>query len=174
MPFRIENKAPGCIASLKAALFGLPESMVVSATGMHQLNRPGIGEGQLVGGNLSILYAMRGTPYDLDTSGKILFIEDLDELLYHVDRMVMNLKLGGLFDDLAGLVVGSMSEMHDKDPLDPFGLPAEAIIRRALGSRNYPVCFNFPAGHIQDNRALVLGQSTKLNVTPEGATLSVV
>lgn len=172
MPFRIATKSQGCISSLKAALFGDPEDIVVFPGDAHPSNRSGFGEGQLVGGNLSILYALRGTPYDLDTRGKILFIEDLDELLYHADRMVMNLKLGGLFDQLAGLVVGTMTDMHDKDANDPFGLTAEAIIARAVEGRAYPVCYNFPAGHIKDNRALVLGQNTKLKAGPVGATLS--
>jgi muramoyltetrapeptide carboxypeptidase len=135
-------------------------------------NRQGIAEGQLVGGNLSLLFALRGTPYDLDTRGKILFLEDLDELLYHVDRMVMNLKLGGLFQHLAGLVVGGLNDMHDKDAADPFGLTAEAIIARAVEGTSYPICWNFPAGHIAENRALVLGAKAKLSAGPEGAVLS--
>lgn len=172
MPFNIATKGGGCVASLKAALFGEWPGDTLSRTATHELDRPGTGEGELVGGNLSILYALRGTPYDLGTQGKILFIEDLDELLYHVDRMVMNLRLGGLFKDLAGLVVGTMTDMHDKNPADPFGLSAEAIVARAVGQAAYPVCYNFPAGHIADNRALVLGQRAKLNVTREGASLS--
>ncbi len=172
MPFRIGNKSPDCISTLRAALFGVQEEISNTTAGAHPLDRHGSGEGELIGGNLSILYALRGTPCDLDTRGKVLFIEDLDELLYHVDRMVMNLKLGGLFDNLAGLVVGTMTDMHDKDPLDPFGLSAEAIIARAVEGKAYPVCYNFPAGHVKDNRALVLGQRTKLNVGPRGATLS--
>ncbi len=171
MPFHIAAKSPACISSLHAALFGTPEHIEAPAH-PTMLNRPGTAVGELVGGNLSLLYALRGTPYDLDTAGKVLFIEDLDELLYHVDRMVMNLKLGGLFSNLAGLVVGAMSDMHDKDPADPFGLSADAIIARAVEGKDYPVCWNFPAGHIPDNRALIMGAKTKLNVGPAGATLS--
>jgi muramoyltetrapeptide carboxypeptidase len=126
----------------------------------------------LIGGNLSLLYALRGTPYDIDPRGKILFIEDLDELLYHMDRMVQNLRLAGWFKDLAGLIVGGMSDMRDKNPDDPFGKTAEQIIAGALGSSSYPVCYGFPAGHIDDNRALVLGAKVELNVTPDGATLT--
>lgn len=169
MPFHIAEKDPRTVASLHAALFGTPRS--ISSQG-HPLDRPGTAEGVLTGGNLSILYALRGTPYDLDTRGKILFIEDLDELLYHTDRMVMNLKLGGLFDGLAGLVVGTMTDMHDKNPEDPFGLSAEAIVARAVEGRPYPVCYDFPAGHVRDNRALALGQKAKLSVAPGGGTLS--
>ncbi len=174
MPFNISGKSEACISTLKAALFGHPEFISTMGSEAHHLNRLGNSEGVLVGGNVSILYALRGTPYDLDTTGKILFIEDLDELLYHIDRMVMNMKLGGLFDDLAGLVVGTMTDMHDKNPADPFGLTAEAIIARAVEGKGYPVCYDFPAGHITDNRALVMGQKAKLSVTPEGTTLSFV
>jgi muramoyltetrapeptide carboxypeptidase len=171
MPFNIAAKSPGSIASLHAALFGRTET--VSAVPLPTMpNRQGIAEGQLVGGNLSLLFALRGTPYDLDTRGKILFLEDLDELLYHVDRMVMNLKLGGLFQHLAGLVVGGLNDMHDKDAADPFGLTAEAIIARAVEGTSYPICWNFPAGHIAENRALVLGAKAKLSAGPEGAVLS--
>jgi muramoyltetrapeptide carboxypeptidase len=134
--------------------------------------REGTCEGILIGGNLSLLYALRGTPYDIDPRGKILFIEDLDELLYHMDRMVQNLRLAGWFKDLAGLIVGGMSDMRDKNPEDPFGKSAEQIIADALGDTSYPVCFGFPAGHIDDNRALVFGQKAKLSVTTSGATLS--
>lgn len=170
MPFHIAGKSGHCTDSLRNALFGRPDALGPVPT--HPLDRLGQAEGVLVGGNLSILYSLRGTPYDLDTAGKILFIEDLDELLYHVDRMVMNLKLGGLFERLAGLVVGQMSAMRDKDPLDPFGLDAASIIARAVEGKTYPVCYGFPAGHAADNRALVLGQKAKLNVAPESTTLS--
>lgn len=172
MPFHIAAKSPGCTGSLRAALFGQPETIHASTALELSANRYGNGEGVLVGGNLSILYSLRGTPYDLDTTGKILFLEDLDELLYHVDRMVMNLKLGGFFEHLAGLVVGGLSDMHDKNPADPYGEGAEAIVARAVAGKGYPVCFGFPAGHIADNRTLVLGAKAKLNVGPGGTTLS--
>lgn len=170
MPFNIATKSEACIRSLKSALFGPCEA--VSRPGTHPLDRAGTAVGELVGGNLSILYALRGTPYDLDTRGKVLFLEDLDELLYHVDRMVMNLKLGGLFSGLAGLVVGGLSDMRDKDASDPFGLGADAILARAVAGAGFPVCYGMPAGHIADNRALVLGQKVKLSVAATGATLS--
>jgi len=182
MPFMVGAKTPECRESLRAALFGeeyvvsswpnLSRAARVADPALHATNRPGECEGLLVGGNLSLLYALRGTPYDIDPAGKILFLEDLDELLYHVDRMVMNLKLGGWFKDLAGLVIGGMTDMHDKDPADPFGMTAEEIIADAIKGTNYPVCYDFPAGHIADNRPLMLGRKAKLSVTPEGATLS--
>ena len=174
MPFMIGNKSAGCKETLRQALFGETYSIQSEHADEkdRSLARSGECEGQLVGGNLSMLYSLRGTPLDLDPRGKILFLEDLDELRYHADRMVQNLKRGGWFKQLAGLVVGGMSDMRDKDPADPFGMDVEAMIEKAMGDARYPVCFGFPAGHIHDNRALVLGPKAKLSVTHEGATLS--
>jgi len=172
MPFNIDAKTDDARESLRRALFG--EHLDISMRHPEQAppSRTGAGEGVLVGGNLSLLYALRGTPFDIDPTGKILFLEDIDELLYHVDRMVMNLKLSGWFNELAGLIVGGMTDMRDKDPADPFGKTAEQIIADAVGDAPYPVCYGFPAGHIADNRALVMGQKAKLSVTATGATLS--
>jgi muramoyltetrapeptide carboxypeptidase len=179
MPFNIGTKTEQCRESLRAALMQDGSSMAngewVSHPFTHDLptsigtpfTRVGQGEGILIGGNLSLLYALRGTPYDIDPRGKVLFIEDLDELLYHLDRMVQNLRLSGWFKGLAGLIVGGMSDMHDKNPADPFGKTAEQIIADAVGDADFPVCYGFPAGHIDDNRALVLGQKAKLTVTTE-------
>lgn len=168
MPHNLGAKTATTGETLRAALFGEPYAI---GTAGHE-PRPGRCEGPLIGGNLSMLYALRGTPYDIDPRGKILFLEDLDEYLYHVDRMVQNLRLGGWFGALGGLVVGGMSDMHDRNPADPFGRTAEAIIAEAVTPFGYPVCYGFPAGHIADNRALVLGMNAKLSVTPDGATLS--
>lgn len=178
MPFHIGAKTAECRESLRMALFG--EASVVQTTGFGIEAKPviqgpareGQCEGVLVGGNVSVLYSLRGTLYDIDPRGKILFLEDLDELLYHVDRMVQNLRLGGWFKELAGLIIGGLSDMHDKNPQDPFGRTAERILADAIGPVDYPVCFGFPAGHIADNRALIMGTKAKLSVTPEGATLS--
>lgn len=186
MPFNIGAKTEESRETLRAALFTEEYGVVsgewpVTSPGGTSLatrhwplvtHREGTCVGGLIGGNLSLLYALRGTPYDIDPRGGILFIEDLDELLYHVDRMVQNLRLAGWFKGLAGLIVGGMSDMRDKNPEDPFGKSAERIIADALGDTTYPVCFGFPAGHIDDNRALVFGQKAKLSVTANGATLS--
>ena len=125
----------------------------------HSLNREGFAEAQLVGGNLSLLYALTGSNSSLHTKGKILFIEDLDEYLYHIDRMMVSLKRSGKLSDLAGLVVGGMTDM--KDNQIPFGKTAEEIIMDAVKEYNYPVCFNFPAGHIDKNLAVVLGRTVR-------------
>ena len=179
MPFAIGNKTEDCRESLRRALMTSEWSMANSEwvsypfTNDHSpFTRAGSCEGVLIGGNLSILYAMRGTPYDMDPAGKILFLEDLDELRYHMDRMIQNLKHGGWFRDLAGLVVGGLSDMRDKNPEDPFGMEAEQMIAEAVAPYGYPVCYGFPAGHIADNRALVMGAKAKLSVTANGATLS--
>ena len=119
-----------------------------------------------------MLCSLRGTAYDIDPRGNILVLEDLDELLYHVDRMAMNLKLAGWFNDLAGLVVGGMNDMRNRNEADPFGSTAEEIIDHATAGTSYPIAFGMPFGHIADNRALVLGQNAKLSVTENGATLS--
>lgn len=131
----------------------------------HPLNRNGETEAVLIGGNLSILYSLAATNSDIKTDGKILFIEDLDEYLYHIDRMIMNLKRSGKLANLAGLIVGGMSDM--KDNTIAFGKTAEEIIRDAVEEYSYPVCFGFPAGHINDNKALIFGRNIKLNVNEE-------
>lgn len=145
--------------TLRKALFGENLNYTVNA---HPLNRKGAAEAELTGGNLSILYALSGSVSDINTKGKILFIEDLDEYLYHIDRMMLNLKRSGKLNDLAGLIVGGMSDMRDNTV--PFGKTAEEIIFEAVKEYNYPVCFNFPAGHVDRNLALYFGRKVKLKV----------
>lgn len=128
----------------------------------HVLNRKGRTDGVLCGGNLSMLYSLRGTNFDIDTSGKILFIEDVDEYLYHIDRMMMNLNLGEKLSGLNGLIVGEMSEM--KDNTIPFGKTAYEIIAEAVEEYDYPVMYNFPAGHGTTNNAMIFGRKIDLKV----------
>ena len=125
-------------------------------------NRVGEAQGVLVGGNLSLLYALNGSISDLDTNGKILFIEDLDEYLYHVDRMMLCLKRAGKLSGLKGLIVGGMTEM--KDNAIPFGKTAEEIIMDAVAEYSYPVAFEFSCGHIDRNLAVYLGRGISLTV----------
>ncbi|MBN2806164.1 MAG: LD-carboxypeptidase, partial [Prolixibacteraceae bacterium] len=129
-------------------------------------NRNGTATGELIGGNLSILYSLRGTPYDLDTEGKIFFIEDLSEYLYHLDRMLMNLKTGGKLSKLKGLIVGAFTEMKDHDT--PFGKSVEEIVLDAVAEYDYPVAFHFPAGHQPENLAMKMGCRAQLMVDENG------
>ena len=152
--------------SLRKILFG--ETFRYSS-GNHPLNRKGNAEGILTGGNLSLLYALMGSKSDIETKGKILFIEDLDEYLYHVDRMMLSLKRASKLNHLAGLVVGGMTEM--KDNTVPFGKTVQQIILDAVSEYNYPVCFDFPAGHVDKNLALILGRKAKLKVTSDKVEL---
>lgn len=135
----------------------------------HPLNKEGVAEGILVGGNLSILYSLLSSVSDINTVGKILFLEDIDEYLYHIDRMMMALKRAGKLDKLQGLVVGGMSDM--KDNTIPFGKTAEEIIVDAVKECDFPVCFRFPAGHIDNNCAIYLGRNAKLEVSKGNSTL---
>ena len=158
MPVNFEKNEEAA-ETLRKSLFG---EIINYEFQSHPLNRKGIAEGLLVGGNLSLLYALSGSVSDITTKGKILFIEDLDEYLYHVDRMMMNLKRSGKLNELAGLIVGGMTDM--KDNAVPYGKSAEEIILDAVKEYNYPVCFNFPAGHIERNLALYFGRNCALNV----------
>ena len=159
MPINFQTTEKESLISLKAALFGEDFLYEFANTSM---NRAGNARGILVGGNLSILYSLTGTLSQIDTAGKILFIEDLDEYLYHVDRMIMNLKRAGMLDNLSGLIVGGMSNMNDNTI--PYGKTAEEIIAEHVAIYNYPVCFNFDAGHTNTNLALVMGREATLNV----------
>jgi muramoyltetrapeptide carboxypeptidase len=132
-------------------------------------NIPGKAKGVLVGGNLSLLYALQCSQSDIDTNGKILFLEDLDEYLYHIDRMVLSLDRAGKFAGIKGLIVGSMSLM--KDNIVPFGKTAEEIILSHVSKYNFPVAFGFPAGHDVKNYALKLGVEVEMEVGEEVAVL---
>lgn len=134
-----------------------------------KFNRAGVAKAELVGGNLSILYSLCGSNSAINTDGKILFIEDLDEYLYHIDRMMMNLKRNGMLENLAGLIVGGMTMMNDNTI--PFGKTAMEIIWETVKEYDYPVCFSFPSGHIEDNRVLIMGRKVKLKVMDESITL---
>lgn len=148
--------------TLRKALFG---EKLIYETDVHPLNKTAknaVIKAEVVGGNLSLLYALTGSISDIDTKGKILFIEDLDEYLYHIDRMMVSLKRAGKLSHLKALVVGGMTEM--KDNTVPFGKTAEEIIIDAVKDYKYPVCFNVPAGHIDKNFALYFGKKAKLSV----------
>ncbi len=135
----------------------------------HKFNRFGNSKAELVGGNLSIICSLNATDYELNTHGKILFLEDLNEDLYHLDRLMLNLKLSGKLTHLEGLIIGGMSDMKDSET--PFGKSAYEIIQDAVKAYNYPVIFNFPAGHIDENWPLPLGKKVTLDVNEKTASL---
>lgn len=135
----------------------------------NKLNRNGEVNAEIIGGNLSVIYSLLGSKSFPDTRGKILFLEDLDEYLYHIDRMMMAFKRAGVFNNLAGLIIGAMSDMHDNSV--PFGKTAEEIIYETVEEYEFPVAFNFPAGHIDDNRAIIMGENYSFNVNNESSKL---
>ena len=134
-----------------------------------ELVRKGKTKGILTGGNLAILSTMIGTPSEVDFSDKILFIEEVGENLYRIDRMMMQLKRSGKLENLAGLIVGGMTDIPDKK--EEFGKSAFEIVAEAVEEYDYPVAIGFPAGHTDDNRALVLGREVELEVEEEEGVL---
>lgn len=167
MPVSVPKATEEAKESLRKALFGEPLSYEI---GTDLMNRLGSASGELVGGNLSILYSLFGSESAIDCDDKILFIEDLDEYLYHIDRMMMNLKRNGCLESIKGIIVGSMSKMKDNEI--PWGKNALQIIQDVTKTYNIPVIYNFPAGHIHDNRALILGSSVRINVTEYCSTVA--
>jgi muramoyltetrapeptide carboxypeptidase len=159
MPVNIPDASKNSLETLRRALFG--EELRYEFTS-HTHNRSGEASGILVGGNLSLLIAISGSVSDLDYAGKILFIEDVGEYLYSIDRMIRNLDRAGKLEHLAGLIVGGFTELKDNDI--PFGQTVPEIIMDVVKNYNYPACFDFPAGHIPDNCSLVMGRNTTLRV----------
>ncbi len=166
MPISLAKASPEAIESLRLSLFGQPLKYSIDP---HPMNRLGKASGELVGGNLSILYSLLGSPSAINCKDKILYIEDLDEYLYHIDRMMMNLKRNGCLESLKGIIVGSMTDMKDNDI--PWGKNALEIVQDVTKKYNIPMIFNFPAGHIHDNRALILGNTVSIEVTENCSTI---
>jgi muramoyltetrapeptide carboxypeptidase len=133
-------------------------------------NTKGVAKGELVGGNLALLAHMIGTPSDARTKNKLLFLEDVGEYLYNVDRMMLQLKRAGKFDKLAGLIVGSFTD--SKDTERPYGKEVYEIIHEHVRKYDYPVCFGFPVGHAKENYALKIGVTYRLEVDAEKTVLS--
>ncbi|RKE98986.1 S66 peptidase family protein [Ichthyenterobacterium magnum] len=160
------SKIQGSIDTFKSALFGSPVNYDLEYS---PYNRLGEASGELVGGNLTILHTMLGSNTSIDTSGKILFIEEIGEYKYHIDRMLQSLKRAGYFNNCAGLIVGDMSKMRKNTT--PWGKPIEQLVLDALADYNFPIAFGMPAGHEKDNRALVLGRKIELTVNSEQSTI---
>jgi muramoyltetrapeptide carboxypeptidase len=157
------------IEKLKAVLFGKKLSYKTSP---HALNRIGTTTGVLTGGNLSIVCASIGTASEVNTKNKILFLEDVGENLYRIDRMMVQLKRAGVLKALGGLLVGHFSAMEDNKV--KFGQDAYSIIADAVKEYHYPVVYGFPAGHEPENLPLILGASVKMSCTSQGARLTFV
>lgn len=167
MAFNFSKTPQNILNSLKNILFGNPVKYSVKN---FKLNRAGQVKGVLIGGNLSMLYATQAQLLKSKFLNPVLFIEDLDEYLYHIDRMMLSLKHAGVLKMITGLVVGGMNDMRDNTKEfgfktdNPFGKTANEIISESVAEFNFPVCFNFPAGHIENNHPLILGREVVLNV----------
>jgi muramoyltetrapeptide carboxypeptidase len=159
MPIVFHNATFEAKKALQEALFGKKLSYQIKS---NTYNKKGSATGELVGGNLSVLYSLLGSKDQLNLADKILFIEDLDEYLYHIDRMLVGLERAGFFKNLAGLVVGGMTDMRDN--AIPWGFDASQIICNVLEKYHFPIAFEFPAGHIDDNRTLIFGNTVTLKV----------
>lgn len=145
---------------IEETLFGKPISLTLP---VHPLNRIGHTQGILVGGNLTLLHTIIQTASEQDFNNKILFIEDVGEYLYHLDRMMVHLKRMGAFRNLKGLIVGHFTDMKDNDT--PFGKNVSEIIYEAVQDYNFPVAFGFPTGHEPSNLPLICGAAVQLKVT---------
>jgi len=167
MPLNIPDASAYSLETLRKALFGEELTYKIDA---NPQNRIGDSSGILIGGNLSLLLAISGSVSDMDYSGKILFIEDVGEYLYAADRMLRALKRAGKLKNLAGLVVGGFTDMKDNDI--PFGQTLPQLIMDVVADYSYPVCFDFPAGHIPNNCSLVLGKTINLSVQTNGVSIS--
>ena len=166
MPINIPDGTAASVETLRKALFGETISYSIAP---HPLNKFGSAKGTLIGGNLAILQSVAGSVSDYDYDGKILFIEDVGEYLYSIDRMMYMLKRAGKLANLAGLIVGGFTDVKDNDI--PFGQTAYEIIEDLVDEYDYPVCFDFPAGHVADNWAMVFGKEVKLEVSPDKSEL---
>jgi muramoyltetrapeptide carboxypeptidase len=160
------NDISESISTFKEAIFG--EQLNYTLKGSND-NRIGEVTAPLVGGNLTMLHTMLGSKTSIDTSGKILFIEEIGEYKYHIDRMLQSLKRAGYFDNCAGVLVGDMSKMRKNTTL--WGTSIEQLILDALADYNFPIAFNMPAGHEKDNRAMILGRMVKMTVGKDKTTV---
>jgi muramoyltetrapeptide carboxypeptidase len=167
MALNIEKNSAASKTRLKELLFGEKTPFAITP---HRQNKFGKASGVLIGGNLSIIYSMLATPERYDFNGAILFIEDLAEHLYHIDRMLYALRKNGSLAQISGLIIGGLTDLEDTDI--PFGKSVEELILAHFDYRKIPICFDFPAGHIDDNQALLLGAKVELEVSERQCLLS--
>jgi len=174
MPISFEHATPEALENLRRALFGETFSFNWNE------NQIQIGNcnGEIVGGNLSVIYSQLGSPTQLNTEGKILFLEDVDEMLYHVDRMLTALKRAGMFKNITGLILGGFTQMRDNteefgfSSNNPWGKSVEQIVKEIGLDSKIPVAVGFPAGHLNDNRAFYMGRNAELIVNENSAQLT--
>lgn len=166
MPLNFKENSP---ESLETLLYSLEGKSYSIESPFNESNKKGKTQGELVGGNLSILYSLLGTDDQINYKDKILFIEDVGEQLYAVDRMLFAFKKAGIFDQIKGLLVGGMTGIKDTEPVTGFTI--ESCILDQFQYSSIPICFQFPAGHINDNRALVLGKTVELEISESKTTL---
>jgi len=170
MPYTFKDSTPEALAYLKTALFG-GELVYKTEFNGSVKNRPGEAEGILIGGNLTLLVMLQGSESEIDYTNKILFIEDVGEHEYAIDRLIRMLKRNGKLSQLKGLIVGTFNGFEVEDI--PFGASPEEVIWELVREYDYPVCFNFPVGHIDDNRAMVVGKAVVLKIDQKTTELSV-
>lgn len=170
MPYTFEEATPESLESLRKALFGEEIEYNYKAPAFKNdtpsalvSNRPGQASGILIGGNLTLLVMVQGSDSEMDYTDKVLFIEDVGERPSSIDRMMRMLKRNGKLAKLKGLIVGAFNELPEEKI--PFGQSPEEIIWEIVKEYDYPVCFNFPVGHIEDNRAIMVGREMNLKVT---------
>jgi len=167
MPVNIPDASKYSLDTLRKALFGEELNYRFKS---QDLNRAGKATGIVIGGNLSLLVAVLNSASDYNYDGKILFIEDVGEYLYSVDRMIRALDRAGKLKNLAGLIVGGFTDLRDNDI--PFGQTVAEIIMEVVKDYDYPVCFDFPAGHIPDNQSLIFGKMLNLSIKEHDVTAS--
>jgi muramoyltetrapeptide carboxypeptidase len=174
MPISFEHATPEALENLRCALFG--ESFLLEWS--EKQIQTGNTEGKIVGGNLSVIYSQLGSATQLNTEGKILFLEDVDEMLYHVDRMLTALKRAGMFKNITGLILGGFTQMRDNteefgfSSNNPWGKSLVEMILEIGLDCNIPVTMGFPAGHLNDNRAFYMGRNAELIVNENSAQLT--
>lgn len=164
MPKSFKTTHPDSMRRLQEFLFGEISAYRIPP---HPFNKEGLIKAELTGGNLTLLHCLRSTPLECKRQSPILFIEDVGENLYAIDRMLQSLKLSEKFERLQGLIVGHFSEMKGLN----FGKNADEIIRDLLEEYNYPVSFGFPAGHAELNFPLIMGATVEMEITAQGTTL---
>lgn len=174
MPVSFEHATPEALENLRFALFGETFSFEWNEKQIQK----GSSEGKIVGGNLSVIYSQLGSATQLNTEGKILFLEDVDEMLYHLDRMLTALKRAGMFKNITGLILGGFTQMRDNteefgfSSNNPWGKSLVEMILEIGLDCNIPVTMGFPAGHLNDNRAFYMGRNAELIVNENSAQLT--